>query len=299
MVVVLVLGPATAALAVELDELLEQSRSASYTAEQIISCSTPDGVRDGLVRIEQNGGELRLTSAVDDDVEVATGAGTWSVSREGGLVSEASVTSGSEKDEPLYTVEDGRRVQFLGRNAMSYRLVRDGELRAELVFDDATRALVQATTYAGEDVYCQRRFVTFDPEAPELEVTAMVEDPTVPSAVEDSSLPIEVAGFERLDHYVDDDGVEFAYYSDGFFSFALFETPSKVTLDDGVSIDLDSGRYEREFTAGQVSYAWETREGGVALVGDLPPDLHEEVLAAMPAPDHRGLFRRWWRSLFG
>ena len=53
------------------------------------------------------------------------------------------------------------------------------------------------------------------------------------------------------------------------------------------------------FTAGQVTYAWETREAGMALVGDLPPDLHEAVLAAMPHPEDPGLFRRWWRALFG
>ena len=39
--------------------------------------------------------------------------------------------------------------------------------------------------------------------------------------------------------------------------------------------------------------------GGMALVGDLPPDLHEAVLSEMPHPEDPGFFRRWWRSLFG
>jgi hypothetical protein len=37
----------------------------------------------------------------------------------------------------------------------------------------------------------------------------------------------------------------------------------------------------------------------MALVGDLPPDLHEAVLEELPRPETPGLFRRLWRSLFG
>jgi len=37
----------------------------------------------------------------------------------------------------------------------------------------------------------------------------------------------------------------------------------------------------------------------MALVGDLPPDLHETVLSDMPHPQDPGLFRRFWRALFG
>ena len=41
----LVLLPASAAFAADLDELLDESRDAAYTAEQVITCSTPDGAR--------------------------------------------------------------------------------------------------------------------------------------------------------------------------------------------------------------------------------------------------------------
>jgi hypothetical protein len=37
----------------------------------------------------------------------------------------------------------------------------------------------------------------------------------------------------------------------------------------------------------------------MAMVGDLPPDMHEGVLAGLPAPEDPGLFQRLWRSLFG
>ena len=120
-----------------------------------------------------------------------------------------------------------------------------------------------------------------------------------PTLVETSSLPESVAGFDLLDQYEDESGVRFAYYSDGFFSFALFETPTAVAVPDSTPVELESGDYLRVFTAGQVTYVWERREFGMALVGDLPPDLHETVLAEMPHPEDPGLFRRWWRALFG
>ena len=143
---ILVLGmvvlPAQSAFAAELGDLMDGSREASYTAEQIISCSTPDGVRDAVVRITQSGGELRVSSSLTDDVEVAVGAGRWSMKRDGELVSEASVGEGKSTVEPLYTVEEQQAVRFLGRAAMSYLLIRDGTPRAELVFDDETGVLV-------------------------------------------------------------------------------------------------------------------------------------------------------------
>ena len=71
LVAVLVVIPASAAAAADLDELLERSRQASYSAEQIISCNTPDGLRDGLVRIAQDGSDIWVGSK--------TGSGEWTL----------------------------------------------------------------------------------------------------------------------------------------------------------------------------------------------------------------------------
>ena len=304
LVAVFALVPATAAVGADLDELLTRSQEANYSAEQIISCSTPDGVRDAVVRITQSGKDLTLSSSVTDDVEIAAGAGSWSLRQSGGLVAEAAVDAGNEKTDPLYSVVEERSVEFLGRAAMSYLLLRDGSPRAELVFDDETGALVEAVTFSIEgDVYCERRFVSIDAGAAETSALAAEtagSDGTSLTGVETGSLPDEVAGFELLDQYEDEEGLRFAYYSDGFFSFALFETgPDAVALSESDVVEVDSGAYQRVFTAGQVTYVWETRAGGMALVGDLPPDLHEPVLAAMPAPEDPGFLRRWWRNLFG
>lgn len=300
LVVVLTMVPATAAIGADLDELLRRGHEASYSAEQIISCSTPDGVRDALVRIDQVGSELRVTSNVTDDVEVISGAGGWTLTREDGEIVHSNVGKGDASADPLYTVEEEGSVEYLGRAAMAYILIRDGQPRAELVIDDETGAVVEAVTLTIDDeVYCERRFVSLDTDPPKIEEKRS-EDATAPlTLVETSSLPEKVAGFELLDQYQDDEGVRFAYYSDGFFSFAVFETPAPVTLPESTTVELEQGEYRRVFTAGQVTYVWETRNGGMALVGDLPPDLHEGVLDEMPHPEDPGIFRRWWRALFG
>lgn len=301
LVALLVLVPAVSAVAAELDDLLVDSQRANYSAEQIISCSTPDGVRDAVVRITQTGGEMTVSSNVTDDIQVASGAGTWRLRQGGGLVAEAAVGAGDkEKEQALYTVEEERSVEYLGRAAMSYLLVRDGQPRAELVFDEETGALVEAVTYTiGGEIYCERRFVSIETDVAVPNAPAQTDNGTPPAVVEETGLPDEVAGFELFDQYEDEDGLRFAYYSDGFFSFALFETPAPVLLPEATEVELSSGEYDRAFTAGQVTYVWERRSGGMALVGDLPPDLHEAVLSTMPHPEDPGFFRRWWRNLFG
>jgi hypothetical protein len=300
LVAVLVVVPGTAALAAELDELLERGQEASYSAEQIISCTTPDGVRDALVRIEQVGGELQLTSSLSDDVEVTAGAGGWTITSDDGLLAQATVNGGEAADDELYVVEEEGAVEYLGRVAMAYLLIRDGEPRAELTIDDETGVVVRAVTLTiDDDVYCERRFVSLDTKPPVIDKKSVDGGDDPPTLVETSSLPERVSGFELLDQYEDESGVRFAYYSDGFFSFALFETPMAVAVPEATPVDLESGDYLRVFTAGQVTYVWETRDSGMALVGDLPPDLHEAVLAEMPRPEDPGLFRRWWRALFG
>ncbi|HSM45822.1 MAG TPA: hypothetical protein VK969_12465 [Acidimicrobiia bacterium] len=300
-VLLLTLMPSTAALATDLDELLDRGHEATYSAEQIISCSTPDGDRDALVQIDQVGDEIRVSSSVRDNVEVVAGAGGWTLSRGGGLVFEATVDGSDTATDPLYTVEDKGAVEYLGRAAMAYMLIREGEPRAELVIDDETGAVVKAVTLTvDDDVYCERRFVSLSTEAPEFDdKAASATERTAPATIESSSLPELVTGFQLLDRYEDEDGFTFVYYSDGFFSFALFDTPKVVALPEAAVAEFDHADYQRVFTAGQVAYVWETRDGGMALVGDLPPDMHEAILSEMPHPQDPGFFRRWWRNLFG
>lgn len=297
---VLVLAPPSTALAAELDELLEESREASYSAEQVITCSTPDGVHDAVVELSQSSGELHVGAPVAPGVEVAAGSGGWTLVREGAVVSSTNVEGTGDVPEPRYTVDDGADTEYLGRDAVRYEMAGDGVVRAELVFDAEIGALLRVVTFNGDgSVYCERRFITFDPETSTPADEDSTEDVQSAEGGIESDLPDTLAGFDRLDVYQDDAGFVFAYYSDGFFSFAVFQIPSLLTIDTGSSVTLAERVYTRSFSPGQVTFAWETRGGAMAMVGDLPPDMHEEVLAGLPAPEDPGLFRRLWRNLFG
>lgn len=289
------------AQATELGEVLERGRDASYTAEQMITCTTPDGARDALLRIEQAGPEILIGSGFASDTAVAVGAGGWMLLHQDGVVDEARVESASIAVEHLYLVEELGDATFMGRQATSYRLERDGLLRAELVLDDVTGVLVRADTFdSGGNTYCVRRFISFEPGERQLPPKhASTETDLTPLDTVDVGFPESVAGFTRLDQYQDSDGFRFTYYSDGFFSFAVFQTPARVHLPEATDVRFEQSAYLRSFTAGQVIYVWETRTGGMAMVGDLPPDLHQSVLTSLPLPHDPGLLRRLWRTLFG
>jgi hypothetical protein len=298
----LTLAPALSASAAEdetLDQLLERSSQAVYTAEQTISCSTPDGPRDAVVRIAQDGEQLRFGSTADEGVEVLAGAGGWSVSSGEGVISSAAVESAGAVATPVYQVDRVGPIVFLDRAAMRYHIHRDGVQRAELIFDVETGALVGSTTFnADGSSYCQRRFVSIDPGATEL-----TEQLVLPAEVQPIDtglgLPETVAGFQRLDQYRDASGTRFTYFSDGFFSFAVFEARAEVALPGGVIATVGDAAYLRASGPGQVTYVWETGSGVMAIVGDMPPDLQVAVLSELPPPSDPGLFRRVWRTLFG
>jgi hypothetical protein len=296
LVAFLTLLPASAATAADLDELLDRSREASYSAEQVISCSTPDGARDAVVSLEQAGGELRVSG----EVEVSSGSGGWALISEGSVVDSASVEAGLSDADPAYRVDDGSAHPFLNRKAGLYRLYDGDVLRGELIVDGATGALLSVTTYNRDgDVYCERRFIEFDPTPPKVSSSTLSASDALQPSEATSTLPESLGDFERLDIYEDDDGFVFAYYSDGFFSFAVFSTPTVVELTDPGALTLENSVYARSFSPGQVTYSWETRDGGMALVGDLPPDMHPEVLEGLAPPFDPGILQRIWRSLFG
>lgn len=289
------------AMAADLDRLLEDSREASYSAEQLISCDTPDGARDAVIELQQRGGEVRYGGKSGSGPEVWSGYGNWVVEAEGSVV-EGAVVSGANTEQEeagVYIVTDGESTSYLGRDSTRYSLL-DGDLsRAELVVDNETGVLMSITTFDAEGrPYCERRFISYDPTEPEWPAPegGATEELT---AVTDSSLPETLGDFERLDVYVDAAGLNFGYYSDGFFSFAVFESAIEIVLEGGSPHRIGKSEYQREFTPGQVTYTWPVDHGGMALIGDLPPDMHEAVLAGLPAPYDAGFFKRLWRSLFG
>ena len=120
----------------------------------------------------------------------------------------------------------------------------------------------------------------------------------------DSDLPGELAGYRLTDGYRDGAGVAQAYFSDGLFSFSVFELDESTELDvdeePATVLDVAGHEYAVVVEPSLVLVAWRADGGDYLLVGDLPPD-HLEAAPGrlLPAPGSEGLFDRVWRSLFG
>ena len=112
--------------------------------------------------------------------------------------------------------------------------------------------------------------------------------------------PPAVAGFVRLDTYRWRESGAASFYSDGLFSFTLLSAPTTFSLSDSdaTDVELDGGTYRRLFEPGRSTYVWESEMGGMSLVGDLPLDLQEAVLAELAPAERPGLLTRLWRRLF-
>ena len=124
---------------------------------------------------------------------------------------------------------------------------------------------------------------------------------TMEPATYTGELPASAAGYQRADAYHAGDGVQ-AFYTDGLFSFSVFEAKRGSTpddFDDATKFQVDGEDYRRIVRASTVWVYWAAPDRSYVLVGDLPPDHLEQVLQALPEPGDRGLFVRIWRRLFG
>jgi len=135
------------------------------------------------------------------------------------------------------------------------------------------------------------------PEMPPLHSQTMV----MPTA-EPGSLPAEAAGYRRADTYAGPDETIQAFYTDGLFSFSIFESERgerPEAFDDATRFEVEGETYRRLVTPSHVWVHWQAPNRSYLLVGDLPPDHIEQVLTELPEPGNRGLFVRMWRRLFG
>lgn len=285
------------------EDYLGRSATAEFGGRQVTTCETPDGARTAGLEVVQSAGVTSVRSSAEGGVQVRMSGGSFSVaSAEGSVATSAAVSVPAP--EGRYAVTQVESVEALGREARRISVVDDeGVDRASMTFDAETGALLVARIRnADGSVYCDVRMVEFT-ENP----VVLVADPetiaeyTLESIEAPEGFPESVAGFSRLETFVWEEGGVVGYYSDGLFSFTLLATMRPVVLDDAetVATTIDGGDYLRWFGAGQAIYVWDTESGGLALYGDLPLDLQEEVLAELPDPQRIGVLARWWRNLFG
>lgn len=280
----------------ELSEYFSRAAAAEYSGDQVLTCRTPVGLRDSAARVAQKDGTMYISAGVDGAPTISAGAGTLVATGPGGAAKAVQMAAAT-KPPSGYQLALVETVTYLGREANRVSLKSGDRIRVRLTYDDETGALLRSETLNGDgSVYCTSRLTSFQPGTPDVRESAS--EPRKVARVNDFSdttYPARVGDFRRLDVYEWIDVGQMAYYSDGFFAFALYNVEGRFSVEsipEAREWEGTLGTYQRWFRPGTSTYVWDSRSGGLALHGDLPLDLQATVLAQLPAPGRPSLFSR-------
>ncbi|HHC09433.1 MAG TPA: hypothetical protein ENK55_12070 [Actinobacteria bacterium] len=204
-----------------------------------------------------------------------------------------------------YEVVAGGEERHLGRFADVFGIYEGDRLRMELLLDRQTGAPLVSRIYDGDGrIFRSATMVDFRPyaSAAKLADAGDGEFEVIVSGDVEVDLPDLAAGYRRTDVYVGPEGVLQAYYTDGLFSFSVFVLDGVRRLEDlavGRFVDLAGARYLVRVEATELWTLWNDATATYVLVGDLPPDHLEAVLAELPRPERPGFLARLWRRFFG
>lgn len=298
---VLVLSiPISGAAAADLDDVLTEANESTYTASRLI--------------VSVWGGQTEITREFvehADGMEMVRRDTDWSLAGNGKAASMGETPAGfafltKQRDisTSRYTIEERSKVDHMSRPCRIVDVMEGDLLRASLVVDDRSGALLIQETF-GENGDLFRRTTLSDFRAYRT-YEAPMDEAEVPMEVvmhEDSiRLPESAGGYELIDAFSAPGGSEQGYFSDGLFRFSLFVLNGRTVVtgfeDPTVFVSAD-GVYDMVATAQAIRLQWQDGSNNYVLVGDIPPDHLREVLADLPAPDSNGMWGRWWQRLFG
>jgi len=298
-----VLGvPVTAGAGDSLEELMENAGAGEFHGVGVVMCTWGRDSAAATYQVERSRG-MSMVHGPDRDLMlsgslVAVGSGAEWYALE---VAEWSSWDLSDR----YTLGEPSPTIRLGREATEVTILEDGRLRARLVIDDESTIPLVTEILDGEGrVFRLASLVEFE-VGPGTEYREMPDEyrhrTVVESAVPTSRLPAETAGYRLVDSYQAPAGTQ-SYYSDGLFSFSVFETRRGRTpaeFESATRFGIDGEVYRRIVTPTNVWVHWNSPDNSYVLVGDLPPDHLIEVLRTLPEPGDPALFVRLWRRLFG
>ncbi len=298
----LVAGGALPAAAEELEAYLREADEAEFSGRQIVVTYWDGGESAaGVYAVAQRGG---MTLVESGGLELMVGGGKMETDHAGGE-GQIAMTEWSEwRLSDRYDVAAEEEARRLGRQATVVTVVENDRPRVRMVFDDATGAPLSSEVFDGDgDLYRMAVMVEFQPGAPPMQREAgPLSEYEVVARSTPIGLPDQLAGYWRADTYAGPDETLQAFYTDGIFSFSLFRADARLDdgpFADGADLDAAGNSYRRLLDPGAVRVFWNARSAAFVLVGDLPPDHLENVLADLPDPDRPNLLVRAWRGLFG
>ncbi len=300
-IAVLLSGVAGVAAANELEEHLRKAGEADFSGRQILVSYWDGDSAAGLYDVAQIDGMTMLVSG-GESVMVGRGRMRSETGSEEGHVAVGEWAAWKLSDR--YRAAKSRTTVRLGRPATVVSVVEDGRPRLRMIFDDETGAPLLSEVYDGDgSLYRMAVMVEFSPGTPRRDVRSgsLAEYDMIATAT-DVSLPRSLAGYWRADAYAGPEATVHAFYTDGLFSFSVFQAKGRAAagpFEEGARLESSGKRYKRLLDPGAVRVFWNARHSSYVLVGDLPPDHLDQVLGELPAPDHPNLFTRMWRGLFG
>jgi hypothetical protein len=292
--------PVGGAFAAELDEVLAGARESTYTASRLI--------------VSVWGGQTQVTREFvehADGMEMVRRDADWSMAGNGKAASMGDKPAGftfltKERSAPAsrYTVEERDKINHMSRPCRIVNVMEGDILRASLVVDDRSGALLIQELYSDNgDLFRRttlsdfRAYRTYEAPMDEADVPMEVVMP------EDSNLlPEDVAGYSLIDAFNAPGGSEQGYFSDGLFRFSLFVLNGRTVVtgfEEPMAFVTGDGVYDMVATAQAVRLSWQDGSNNYVLVGDIPPDHLRAILADLPSPSSAGMWGRWWQRLFG
>lgn len=204
-----------------------------------------------------------------------------------------------------YSLGDRTATTRLGRPATEVTVMEGDRRRARLVIDDQSTVPLLTEVFDGQGRVFRFAVLVEFAAGPVAEVEMpdeFMERDMLMSGQHSPRLPVSAFGYLRTDTYAMADSGTQAFYTDGLFSFSLFETghgTRPAEFDSATRFEVDGVAYRRIVTPNNVWVHWSTRDRSYVLVGDLPPDHIEGVLGDLPRPGRRGVVMRLLSRLFG
>ena len=279
---------------------LDQAADAEFIGRQLVVCWSPDGVVAHVTDIEQSGG---MTMVTGDGGSFVIGEGKMIEQHSDGIrYLEMSPTSDWRLWEG-YTVHAGPSMTGLS-DARTVEIHQGDSVRARFVLDPTTAAPLSTEVFGADgSLYRYSSLIEVRPRdgGEMLDMEDMPEPEQRPPA-EAEAIPVAAGHYWGADSYAAPGGVQ-VFFTDGLFRFSVFEVSRKSDgggLANTESVEIGGhGGYHRQHTPGAVSVFWRTSDRAYVLVGDLPPDHLDSVLADLPAPSRPNLLKRAWRWAFG
>ena len=291
-------GLAVPAFADDLGDLLNSAAEADYAGRRIVVTFMGGETALEIVDVEHAGSLTMVGSGGEESV---LGAGKLSAGGAGWAVSSWNASQMSDR----YTVGESQAVRRLDRAATKIEISEADLVRMRLVFDDATGTPLVVEVFDGSGhLFRLDSMLELDPIPARLYSAQghYADEFEVLVPTKRHSLPATAAGYELADAYTGpDDGVQ-GFYSDGLFSFSLFVVDGPAESDrfkGAATIELDGLKYRRLINPAETWVTWKSGGDTYVLVGDVPPDHMEEILAELPKPGRRNLLSRLWSGLFG